>query len=219
MKAILSVLVVALATLAAPLELRSQGYIVPNGVTYANIGPLYLINVIYNPTNLFYTGLFLQPQGTTPPSPYPNTFLFSTVADVGVRVFFVSPNQPVSLEPILSGSYSELCTSSYVFQSGSPFYVALYTGNQVVPPSNGIYTDPLFGWAELVNNRGVIELIDGAMAYKAGGIYAGTRTMFDVPEPSLGALFVLGWLLICTFGRKAGNSATALNMRTSSRVQ
>jgi hypothetical protein len=206
MNAIRITLVLLAVAMGMSPKLRAQGYIVPNGVTYSDVGPVYLINVIYNPTNAFYTGFFLQPQGTTPPSQYPNTFLFSTVADVGVRVFFVSSNSPVILEPVLAGSYQELGTSSYVFQSGVPFYVGLYTGNQVAPPPNGIYSDPLFGWAELVNDKGVIELLDGAMAYKAGGIYAGTQTIFDAPEPSVQVLFALACLLLSTRRRKTGNA-------------
>ena len=59
---------------------------------------------------------------------------------------------------------------------------------------NGIYEDPLFGWAQLVNNNGVIELLDGALEYKGSGIYAGTQTI--IPEPSLLGLLAFGALLL-----------------------
>jgi hypothetical protein len=109
----------------------------------------------------------------------------------------VSPNDPISLQPILSQSYAELLyPNSYVFDEGSPFYVGLYTGNVQSPPPNGIYGDPLFGWAELVNNNGIIQLLDSAMEYQGGGIFAGTQTIIPVPEPSTFSLAALGALLL-----------------------
>lgn len=82
--------------------------------------------------------------------------------------------------------------NSYVFNSGIPFYLGVYTGETF--PQNGIYSDPLFGWARLVNNQGVIEMLDSALVYKAEGIYAGTTTI--IPEPSGIALTVLGMLAL-----------------------
>jgi hypothetical protein len=188
----------------------AQGYIVPNGVV-TNYGGLFFpneIDVLHNPANptspSSYTWFLLNPVGTAPPSPFPNTFRFDPVLDVGVRVFLVSPDDPVSLQPILAGDYMELQSlSSYVFNSGSPFYVGLYTGNVQSPPPDGIYSDPLFGWAELENNRGVIELLDGALVYQAAGIYAGTLNIIEVPEPGVLPLLCLGCLLIAALGRKA----------------
>jgi hypothetical protein len=190
----------AVVALVVSLDVWAQGYIVPNGVVYVGStnGVPYEVDVIYNPTNLFYTGFVLNPVSS-------NSFRFFTVADVGVRVFLVRSNTPVNLEPITAGDYPELLyPNTYSFASGTPFYVGLYTGNQLGPPVNGIYSDPLFGWAELVNDKGVIELLDGAMAYKAGGIYAGTQTIFDVPEPSVQVLFALACLLLSTRRRKTG---------------
>jgi hypothetical protein len=94
----------------------------------------------------------------------------------------------------MSDSYSELSLppSTYDFDNGSPFYLGLYTGSDV--PVNGIYSDPLFGWAQLVNNAGVIQLLDSALVYQAQGIYAGTQTI--IPEPSTLGLFALGGLLL-----------------------
>ena len=176
----------------------------PNGVVYAGLSPFggYEVDVLYNPTNSYYTGFFLKPET-------PNTFSIGKYADVGVRVFFVSVNDPISLQPILAQNYPELL-GTYSFASGVPFYVGLYTGNQPFAPPDGIYSDPLFGWARLVNNNGVIQLLDSALAYKAGGIYAGTQNLIPVPEPStlglvaLGAL-VFGWRLHKT--RAAGRRA------------
>ena len=203
MKKILRCVTVIAILVALGRQARCQGYIVPNGVAYSGYIPGIgsSIDVIYDPTNLFYTGFALNPVGASPSSPYPDIFRFSGVVDVGVRVFLVSPNDPVSLQPILADSYTELqYPSTYVFESGFPFYVGLYTGNVQHAPPDGIYDDPLFGWAEMVNNMGQIELLDGAMAYKAGGIYAGTETIIPIPEPSVlgllstGTLF-LGWRL------------------------
>ena len=74
----------------------SQGYIIPNGVTYIglNFFGAYETRIIQNPTNSDYTGIFLQPQGN-------NSFLFSTYVDEGVRTFFVSSNQPVDRKSVV----------------------------------------------------------------------------------------------------------------------
>jgi len=109
--------------------------------------------------------------------------------------FLVSSNDPISLQPILANSYTELQNpNSYVFANGSAFYVGLYTGNQTYAPPSGIYSDPLFGWAWLWNNNGVIQMIDGAIAYKAPGIYAGTLNL--IPEPTTVWLLALGVSLL-----------------------
>jgi hypothetical protein len=83
---------------------------------------------------------------------------------------------------------------SYVLNHNSPVYVGLYTGNMLFYPPSGIFTDPLFGWAQLVNNRGVIEMLDSALVYKAEGIFAGTLTV--ILEPSAAALLALGGLAV-----------------------
>ena len=181
----------------------SQGYIVPNGVV-ANFGASSPdeISVLHNPANpasgASYTGFLLHPQGRTPPSsPSINTFQFDPIVDIGVRVFFVSANDPISLQPIHNGSYQELTIpNSYVFNSGSPFYVGLYTGNQSFAPQDGIYSDPLFGWARLVNNNGVIQLLDSALVYQGGGIIAGTQTIIPVPEPTTFGLAAVGLIVL-----------------------
>jgi hypothetical protein len=184
-------LAIASWLLLATLQSHSQGFIVPNGVVYAGLHPFgYEVDVLRDPTNSYYTGFWLK-------SLAQNTFSFDKYADVGVRVFLVSANDPISLQPILSLNYPELATfNSYVFVSGIPFYVGLYTGNQPFAPPDGIYSDPLFGWARLVNNNGVIQLLDSALAYKAGGIYAGTQNLIPVPEPSTTGLIALGALLL-----------------------
>lgn len=187
----------------AVLQLHSQGYIVPNGIV-SNYGGLFFpgeIDVLHDPANptsgSSYTGFIFRPQG-------PNTFRFDPVLDVGVRVFLVSLNDSISLQPILAHSYTEpLNPNSYVFNSGSPFYVGLFTGNQNFAPPDGIYTDPLFGWAKLVNNQGVIQLLDSALVYKAEGIYTGTFNI--IPEPSSFALGILGAVL---FGMCRRSSAS-----------
>ncbi|MCU0785784.1 MAG: PEP-CTERM sorting domain-containing protein [Verrucomicrobia bacterium] len=190
--------------LSATLQLHAQGYIVPNGVVYAGLhSGGYEIDVVHDPTNGYSTGFFLDPLSKTPPaSPYTNTFLFDYILDVGVRVFLVSLNDPVSLQPILANSYTELLgLNSYVFDSGSAFYVGLYTGNQNYHPPDGIYSDPLFGWAKLMNNNGAIQLLNSALAYKAEGIYAGTQNF--VPEPSAFVLIVLGAACLLMFRRRS----------------
>jgi len=183
-------------TFVSAVRLHAQGYIVPNGVTYAGVslGFGYGINVIHDPTNGYATGFGLNPVGITVPSAYTNTFEFGAILDVSVRVFMVSSNQPITQQAIQSGSYTELMSQNYIFNHGAPFYVGLYTGNQNFYPPSGIYSDPLFGWARLVNNQGVIQLLDSALVYKAEGIFAGTQTI--IPEPTSFALIVLSGALL-----------------------
>ncbi|MCX6896031.1 MAG: PEP-CTERM sorting domain-containing protein [Verrucomicrobia bacterium] len=181
-------LAVAILTLGFSLQLYSQGVIVPNGVTYVGYSLGYTFAVLQNPTNGNPTGFFLDPQGA-------NAFSFSTYTDEGVRVFLVSASDPVSLQGIQTLNYPELTfPNNYVFNNGVPFYVGLYTGEQF--PQNGIYPNPLFGWARLVNNSGVINLLDGALEYGGGGIYAGTQTIIPVPEPSVLILSALGGVFL-----------------------
>ena len=175
-------------------QLYSQGYVVPDGVTYASYGSGYEIHVLQNPTNGNYTGFGLPGQGMTPPSNvYTNTFMFYPLADEGVRAFLVSFNDPISLQAIQTAGYSEMTyPNTYIFEEGAPFYVGLYTGEGVLP--GGIYPNPLFGWAQLVNNGGVIQLLDSALVYGADGIYTGTQNFFSVPEPSTLSFVGLGLL-------------------------
>jgi hypothetical protein len=174
------------------LRLAAQGYIVPNGVTYAGYSPIFMgyeVDVIQNPSNGDYTGFALSPQMIT-------TFSFATYLDEGVRVFRVSSGDPVSLDPILAGTYPELTyPNNYSFEDGSTFYLGFYTGyNPWDSHGNytGIYSDPVFGWGEFINNAGVIELLDSALEYGGGGIYAGTQEIIPVPEPSCFGLFLVG---------------------------
>ena len=198
MKELLRSVPVVFWLLGTTLKLHAQGYIVPNGVVYSGFSIFggYEIDVSHDPTNGIYTGFLLNPVGKTPPgSTYTNTFLFNPIVDVGVRVFLVAANQPISLQPIMANSYTEMVyPNKYVFTSGVPFYLGLYTGNQNFYPPNGIYSDPLFGWVELVNNQGVIEMLDSALEYQGGGILAGTQII--IPEPSTFGLLALGGLLL-----------------------
>ncbi len=190
-------LFVIICILGATLQLRSQGYIVTDGVVYVGYSGIfqgYQIGVIQNPTNGDYTAFALSPKSKTPPTVYTNTFSFSYFLDEGVRVFLVSSNDSISLQPILSHTWTELLyPNSYVFTNGIPFYVGLYTG---YTPVNGVYSNPLFGWAQLVNNQGVIQMLGGALEIEGGGIYAGTQNIIPVPEPGRLALTALGILLL-----------------------
>jgi hypothetical protein len=184
-------LVLVCSVLSAVSPLLGQGYIVPNGVV-TNLFPGEF-TVRQDPDGFNVTGFFLDPRSMTPPTSYTNTFRFIPVVDEGVRVFLVSANDEISLQPILAGNYTELTyPNTYVFPHNQPFYVGLYTGNQYFAPPDGIYSDPLFGWARLVNNRGVIEFLDSALVYQAGGIYAGTFNIIPVPEPAAASLVLFG---------------------------
>jgi hypothetical protein len=199
MKTNLKLIVAVIFNLITILQLHSQGYIVPNGVVYGGYLPGIgsEIDVLHDPINGYATGFALNPTGMTPPTTYINTFQFNPIVDIGVRVFLVSENDPISLQPILSQSFTELLyPNSYVFANGVPFYLGLYTGNVQQAPQDGIYSDPLFGWVELVNNQGVIQMLDSALEYQGGGIYAGTQIIIPTPEPSGLALGALGTMLL-----------------------
>src|SRR6266436_3994352 len=81
-------LAVASWLVAISASLSGQGYILPNGVV-TNVFPGE-ISVLHDPTNQFYTGFVLDPQGAS-------MFKFYPVVDIGVRVFLVSANDPISL--------------------------------------------------------------------------------------------------------------------------
>jgi hypothetical protein len=193
-KTLVKIVITISSWFVASSDCHSQGYIVPNGVVYAglNIFGGYEVRVIRNPTNAISTGFWLEPVGKTPPtSTFTNTFAYENYLDVGVRVFLLASNQPVSLQPILANTYTEFVfPNNYIFANASPFYVGLYTGNDSSAPPDGIYKDPLFGWAQLVNDRGVIRMLDSALSYKTQGIYAGTQNF--VPEPSALGIALLG---------------------------
>jgi hypothetical protein len=164
----------------------AQGFLLTNGVRSVYSGSQFNLFVRQDPNSGNYTGFALDSHGG-------NTFLFNPLLDEGVRTFFVSSNAPISLQPILANSYAELTfPNEYFLSSGTPFYVGLYTG--ATYPQNGIYSDPLFGWAQLVNYNGVIQFLDGALEYGGGGIYAGTQNIIPLPEPGTLGLGALGFL-------------------------
>ena len=195
MKHYLGIISIVLGSLV---QLYAQGYIVSNGIAYRGQNFLggYEVDVLQNPTNGNYTGFWLTPESKTPPTaPFTNTFSFQYYLDEGVRVFFVNANQPVSLQSIQAGAYTELLyPNTYVFNPGVSFYLGLYTGE--IFPQNGVYPNPLFGWVRLVNNQGAIQMLDGALAYGSGGIYAGTQNMIPIPEPGIVSILLLAGLLV-----------------------
>ncbi len=187
-------------------QVKAQGYMISNGVQYNGyVGGFngYAIDVVYNPNDSsYFTRFAFSPGGIAHPPGgiYTNAFSFDQYADVGVRIFMVTANQAITTNALLSGNFSELHPTSspnYVFPSGSPFYLALYTGNVIFAPPNGVYDNPILGWVELVNNQGVIQMLGGATEYGGLGIYAGTQNIIQpAPEPSSLALMAVGaaWL-------------------------
>jgi hypothetical protein len=168
---------------------------------------------MHDVANTNYTQFLLNPTGLTQPTAYTNTFTFNEFADLGVRVFLVNSNDAISLQPILSGSWTELQeSSSYVLQSGNPFYVGLYTGSNIAPPYPPNppyqYLDPVYGWAELENVNGTIELLNSALEYGGQGIYAGTDNIIQVvPEPTTMSLSALGLACLALRRWKKGKAA------------
>ena len=84
MKTYLKLLVLEGWLFIAVFQIHAQGYIIPNGVSYAGpfLGSGYGINVVHNPTNFASTGFILDPLGKTPPTIYTNTFRFDSIVDV-----------------------------------------------------------------------------------------------------------------------------------------
>jgi hypothetical protein len=182
---------VVLVLLAAAHQVNSQGLIVPGGITAEGGPPDWTVVIVLQSTNLDYTCFAFMLEGYPAPPQHTNVFTFDGCLDEGVRAFLVSSNDPISLQPILERNYTELCHGLYqVFEPGVPFYVGFYTGyspgfvnTNGIFVYTGIYTHPVFGWAELVNNQGVIQMLDSALEYGGAGIYAGTQTIIQVPEP------------------------------------
>ena len=190
-------------------QLRAQGYIVPNGIYITMLNPSVGEIDLSWPQETQINGFLLNPLGKQLPTFYTNIFNFSEPATIGVRVFLVQPNDAFSLQPILSQNWTELGNpnSSFVFQAGIPFYVGLYSGANIAPPYPPYppyqYLDPVFGWAELENVGGVIQLLNSALEYGGDGIYTGTQTIIQpTPEPSILALSAWGGLLLAWRWRK-----------------
>lgn len=195
MKTKLNILTVVVFAFCAGFQAKPQGYLVPNGVTADQALGGSGARVRQGPSNpADYTGFYFINQGGS-------SFQFFTLLDEGVRVFFLEGNDPITAQAIQANSYTELTyPNTYQIPNGADFYVGLYTGYNpwiIVNGSlvyTGIYIDPVFGWAELFNNNGTIQLLDSALAFESQGIYAGTTTL--IPEPTTLSLFGLGALLL-----------------------
>ena len=212
----LSVLALAFAGI---MQAHSQGYILPNGVSYSTAGLGAVVHVQQSPANGDYSGFILRPRFQTPGSPYYTIFSFDPGApDEGVRAFFASANEPISLESIRTGAHTELVLGNdYGFDPDLPFYLGFYTGH-TNGASPGAFNDPVFGWGEFVNNQGVIQMLDSALVVEGGGIYVGTQTIIPVPEPQVFSLLAIGALsFVWRFRRlnkpAAGNAGTVAYLR------
>ena len=215
-----------LVLLVAAHQGNSQGYIVPGGIT-SRVGPPGFLEVdVLQSTNQDYTCFGFMPEGFPGPPQHTNVFTFDVCLDEGVRAFLVSSNDPIGLQPILERNYTELWYGEIqVFEPGVPFYVGFYTGyspgfvnTNGIFVYTGIYTHPVFGWAELVNNQGVIQMLDSALEYGGAGIYAGTQTIIQVPEPPFlnitrsGNNLLLWWLMSSVdFGLQQASGPASVN--------
>jgi hypothetical protein len=186
------------------IQLYGQGYIVPNGISdLGSNGYGYEIHITQNPVSGDYTGFLFHPIIVQPPRlPDPNLFILIPFLGDGVRIFMVSSNDPVSLQPILSNNYTELGYSGRDMPSGVPFYLGFYTGYS---PQGGIYSNPVFGWGEFVNNAGVIQMLDSGLEIQGGGIYAGTQNIIPVPEPSILGFFGIAVLIFAWYCHRPAN--------------
>jgi len=77
----------------------------------------------------------------------------------------------------------------------NPFGITNIDGH-VTGYYTGIYSNPVFGWGEFVNNHGAIQMLASALEIEGGVIFAGTQNIIPVPEPSTFALAALGGLLL-----------------------
>jgi hypothetical protein len=173
----------------APGELVfAQGYLVPNGVTFGPPSPWpYTFTVVRNPSNGWTTAFGF--------SGGPVLFRYDSIVDVGVRVFQVQFSEPISQAAIQANAYPEFTyPGPYTLTNNQSFYVGIYTGADTAAPLDGIYKDPLFGWARIRNRDGVLELLSSALSYQTQGIYAGTQN-FVAPEPNAAPLCLLGALV------------------------
>jgi hypothetical protein len=160
----------------------AQGFLVTNGISRDVAG---IFHVVQNPQSLDETSFFFTHEGD-------GFFKLFKSLDEGSRLFFVVGNSPFGEEQILNASYPELLEGSVHAMPGSvPFYLGIYTG---YAPQGGIYENPLYGWAQVANIGGSIQLLDGALAFGAGGIYVGTQTIIPVPEPT--AMTLCGFSLM-----------------------
>jgi hypothetical protein len=200
-------LVVLVCFVATVAYADSQGYIVPNGITYSSAGSMAVIDVLQNPTNGDFARFILKPEFKIVGDVYDTIFSIRPVPGESVRTFLASPNDPINLQSIQAGSYSELSMGSYYgFDLDVPFYVGVYTGYTNGVPA-GFYSNPVFGWAEFVNHQGVIQLLDSASVMEGGGIYVGTQTIIPVPEPSELSLFVVGVFMLGCWAKRPNNGA------------
>ena len=124
--------------------LHGQGYIVANGV----VTNLFAGEIDLNwPAETQVNGFTFTPVGKTS-GVYTNVFTFEEPATIGVRVFLISSNQPLTLDIVNSSTYSEISDSlspiypsnpTNIFNANTPFYVGLYSGAQYpqyYPPGN-----------------------------------------------------------------------------------
>lgn len=181
---------------AVILQARSEGYIVPNGISYDDHGGPFTVTILRNPSDGDFIHFTLRPSFIIPPGPYYT--IFSPFPPAGVRTFLVSANDPISLPAIQANSYTELTFGNYYFfDVNVPFYLGFYSGvTNGASGYSGTYSNPVFGWGEFVNNNGVIQLLDGALEIEGGGIYAATQQIIPIPEPAVFGLICLGALLI-----------------------
>jgi hypothetical protein len=182
--------------LASAVHADTQGYIVTNGITYSAAGSMAVIHVLQNPTNGDYAGLIVKPEFKLAGDTYNTICLFTTLPGSDIRTFLTFLNDPLDVEAIQANSYPELSSGSlYGFDLDVPFYLGFYTGSTNGAPA-GLYSSPVFGWAELVNHDGAIQFLDSASAMEAGGIYVGTQAVIATPEPAVLSLVVFGVLLL-----------------------
>jgi hypothetical protein len=198
---------------ASILQARSEGYIVPNGISFDDhAGAFTTVTIVRNPVNADSSHLSLRPGFKVFPGIYYTLFSLFGFVDDSVRSFLVSANDPISLPAIQANSYTELTSGNYYFfDVNVPFYLGFYAGDtNGTPGYRGTYSNPAFGWGEFVNNNGVIEMLDSALEMEGGGIYAGTQQIIPVPEPAAFGLFGLGALLI---GRSIPPFSTSVRRR------
>ena len=127
--------------------------------------------------------------------------------DEGVSVFLVEENDVFSEFNILGGDFTELTFGAQITLDPG-FSVGMITVEPTLflgvrTPALGVNFgsfEPAYGWIEVQNLAGNLQVVDHAIAFGAEGIIV--NTLIAVPEPSGVLLIAIGFVGISTLRRR-----------------